>query len=60
MSSLKKKFIIRVQGCLKVEIYDTYLINQMRTQDMVPEYMASLQIVPALFKYLFTQRGAKT
>jgi hypothetical protein len=58
-SSLEKNFIIRAQGWLKVENYDTYLINQMRSQDMVLAYMASLQIVPAVFKYLFTQRGAK-
>jgi len=55
----RKSCIIRVQGWFKVEIYDTYLINQMRTQDMVPAYMASLQIVPAVFKYLITQRVAK-
>jgi len=55
----EEKLIIRVQGWLKVEIYDTYLINQMRTQDMVPEYMESLRIFPAVFKYSFTQRGPK-
>jgi len=58
-SSMGKNYIIRVQGWLKVETNDSYLINQMRTQDMVPAYMASLRIVPAVFKYLFTQRGAK-
>jgi len=58
-SSLEKNFIIRVQGWLKVDNYDTYLINQMRSQEMVPAYMASRRIVPAVFKYLFTQRGGK-
>lgn len=55
----KKRFIVGVQGWLKVEIYDTYLINQMRTRDMVLAYMASLQITLPAFKYLFIREEQK-
>lgn len=54
-----KSCIIRVQGWIKVEIYDTSLINQMRTQDMVQAYMASLWIAPPVWNIFILREEQK-